>query len=339
MPEPVVNFVIRSMDSVEGAIQSDNLDDFIQDHASFRDSISSWGDLCWCALTYFRLRDRGFENARLSDRIEPGCINIVHSGQLKTSPVPKDAFIVCIRGDVDPRIWAHYHIVQNQDQLGPGSSCIYLWPQPGLILRKSIPESVDLVGYLGQPYNGNLALHPAELAKLLQPHGFEFTAPATDWHDLSGFDAIIGIRSFDGKRHSAKPPSKLINAWLAGVPFIGGSDSAYAQCGQDGVDYLVARTRDELVGQLLRLKADPEFVQSLVRNGRKKVTGFDNDALAAQWRAALEGPISDRYRKWQANRTRERLRFAFLYGLDKALLPVRYHLSWVRNTIRNASYR
>lgn len=338
MLRPEVNFVVRSLAGCEAALAGQSIDAAIAADHKLRTAISSQGDMCWCALTYFRLREAGVQGIRLSDRIDPACINVVHTLQLKPMPVPRHAFVVCVRADMDRRIWAHYHLVQNRDQAAEQTSCIYLWHQPALIGRTAPPSGVRKVAFLGQPFNGNLVLHPRELTALLEENGFEFVAPSADWNDFSEVDTSIAIRSFDDQRHSSKPPSKLINAWIAGVPFIGGSDSAYAQIGRDGEDYLVATNQDQLLAQLMRLRDDPVLRQTLIENGKAKAALYSNAALARQWQEVLDGPIADRFARWRANPGSERRRLELLVLLDRVIATVRWAGSKLRNALLNARY-
>ena len=338
MSRPEVNFVVRSLAGCEAALAASSIDAALAADPALRTAISSQGDMCWCALTYFRLREAGVQGIRLSERIDPACINVVHTLQLKPMPVPRDAFVVCVRADMDRRIWAHYHLVQNRDHEADDTTCIYLWPQPALVGRADPPEAVRKVAFLGQPYNGNLVMHPRELAALLEEHGFEFAAPSADWNDFSEVDASIGIRSFDSQRHSSKPPSKLINAWLAGVPFIGGSDSAYAQVGTDGEDYLVATSREQLVAQLVRLRDDPALRLAMIDRGKAKAQLYSNAALARQWQDVLDGPVAARFARWRANPGAERRRLELLVLLDRVVAAVRSGGSRLRNALLNARY-
>jgi hypothetical protein len=337
--KPVVNFVIRSKYLANEANRCRNFDEYVVLNRSFLDSITAQADMHWCALSYIRLRDHGMPGLKLSDTIDPTCINVVHSAQARSIQLQDQAFVVCIKADMDRRSWAHYHIVQNLDQLATQTSCIYLWSQPGLIGRIAPPDSIRVVGYVGQPYNGNLAQHPDELGRFLQTNGFEFQVPYPDWYDLSHLDVIVGIRSFDQRRHSAKPPSKLLNAWKAGIPFIGGADSAYSQCGTNGVDYLVATSRHELIAQLCRLRDDPDLRASLIRNGRAAAARYDDAALAEQWRAVLEGPVAERYRSWHANPAFEGRRHRWLALQDNVVSSVRTVGAKMRNTIFNAKFK
>lgn len=49
---------------------------------------------------------------------------------------------------------------------------------------------------------------------------------AQDWRDYREADVVVAVRPFDSSLHAAKPPSKLINAWLAGVPALLGAEAA-----------------------------------------------------------------------------------------------------------------
>lgn len=338
MQRPVVNFVVRSLAGTEAALAGTDIDRALAQSPGLRTAISSQGDMCWCALSFFRLREAGVDRIKLTDRIDPDCINVVHTIQLKAMKVPRDAFVVCVRADMDRRLWAHYHLIQNRDQAAGETSCIYLWPQPALVGRAAPPDHVRRVAFLGQPYNGNLVLHPRELAALLEEHGFEFTAPSADWSDFSDVDVSIGIRSFDAQRHSSKPPSKLINAWIAGVPFIGGADSAYAQVGSPGEDYLVATSRDELIAQLERLRSDPALRLAMIQRGLAKAAHCDNAALARQWQEVLDGPVTARFARWHANPGAERRRLALLMLADQIVGMVRWAGSKLRNALLNARY-
>ena len=150
--------------------------------------------------------------------------------------------------------------------------------------------------------------------------GLEFVAREPDrWNDFSDIDIAIGLRSFGNSRHSRKPANKLINAWLAGVPFIGGSDSAFAQTGTAGIDHLLANSAEEAVSQVDRLRSNPQLYRDLVEAGRRKAESFSNERIAASWVGLLEGPVSARYRQWEAHLPRERRRTRLL-GLAQGMV-------------------
>lgn len=47
------------------------------------------------------------------------------------------------------------------------------------------------------------------------------------WSDCSDVDVVLGLRSFGRVKFDTKPPTKLINTWLAVALFIRGRDPAY----------------------------------------------------------------------------------------------------------------
>ena len=318
LPVPV-NFVFESAFDDAAARASTDIDELIRRDPSIALSMNgSKADLNMIALTYFYLREAGFTNIKLSKQPVPGCINIVHSDHLIRMTEIDGCFIACVEGDFPRRLSAHFRILQNQSGLSRYSACIWIWPQPGNIQGPSENDRFTCrAGYFGQTYNGNLAWNENAWRELLKPIGFEFSAlPPERWNDFANVDVAIAIRSFDTRPYRKKPPSKLVNAWIAGVPFIGGADSAFAQVGTPGSDYLLATTPDELCEQLLRLRDEPDLRQSLVRNGLNRSRAFTRNAIMQMWINVLEGPVEMRYRKWARRPAIERVRWRFLRWLD-----------------------
>jgi hypothetical protein len=171
-----------------------------------------------------------------------------------------------------------------------------LWTQPGLIERSKDRVAVfRRVAFFGD--KSNVA---AELAgekwqrQLTRETGCVFEIRgAQRWHDYSDVDAVVAVRDFRGGRQLHKPATKLYNAWLAGVPFIGGSDSAYAAEGSPGRDYLVARSPEAVLSHLRELKGHPSLRASLVAQGMKKGTNYTVEAVTARWRKLVEETIPE----------------------------------------------
>jgi hypothetical protein len=289
----------------------------------------------WLLQAYLVLKQRNNLSVICSNGFVPGCINIIHSLDLINLKGSSKDFIVCIKGDFPWRRWAHYHIVQNQNELAQNCSYLPLWLQPGLVKRNSERKGVLRVAYAGQTWNGNLAGTAQTWATLFQPHGIEFvTLPTGACHDLSDIDILIGIRSFDTNPYNSKPPSKLINAWHAHIPFIGGHDSAFKQVGTPGKDYLLAKTPNEVLQAVLTLRDNPHLYQSLVNNGIKKSRKFTTESIGADWEKVLQATIATRYEIWKKSKGFEKQRFKVLSSvgtaehISKSL--VKKVLSWSR---------
>lgn len=267
-------------------------------------------DLCWCLQSYLILRKKTDLQLLCSNKLRPDCINIVHSAQLLKLKGTSSHFITCVKADFPRREWAHYHLVQNKNQILSNTSYIPFWITPGLIKRDITRKGVRRIAYAGQTFNGNLAGTANSWEKLFEKEGLEFVAmEKNSWHDLSSIDVLIGIRSFDSNLHDSKPPSKLINAWHANIPFIGGYDSAYVQVGSPGVDYLRVKTPQETLQAVLRLKNDPKFYTDIVQKGSVKAIDYTTEKIAKIWEQVLLGPVFYRFEEWKMRPKYEWVKF------------------------------
>ena len=296
------NFIIDCTDAALAAYKIQN--SFIEYASENR------GDLNWCLQTYMLLAKRGNIQVTLNNHPTLNGINIIHSDTLLNIHYDADYFIVCVQADYPRRKWAHYHLVQNKSQVFTNTAFIPHWVQPGLIGRNADRTGIKRVAYSGQTWNSNLAGSIDDWHKLLDPYAIEFAAvPHSSWHDLSTIDILIALRSFDTNAHNKKPPSKLFNAWHAKIPFIGGYDSAYSQVGTPGEDYLLAKSPEEVIENILKLKENPALYSHLVENGTKKAVQYTEQTIAETWENILAGPILERYSAWQKHRLYEKLRF------------------------------
>jgi hypothetical protein len=306
------NFVINCSDS--------ELESYIDLNAEQVPSIpiSTFGDLAWCLQAYSILKKRENIPVICTNQILDHTINIVHSNRLPRLQLGQAGFIVCVQGDFPRRRLAHYHLVQNQRQVFTDTSYIPHWIQPGLLGREPGRTGVKNVAYTGQTFNGNFAAPAEQFEAFFSPHGINFSAvPPELWYDLRAVDVLVAIRSFDTHPHNNKPPSKLFNAWHAGIPFVGGYDSAYMQVGTPGEDYLLAKTPGEVTEAVLQLVKNDHLYSKLVENGRKKAALYSNEKIAGTWEAVLSGPVLQRYHSWKVHPNFEQLRFSTLLQLGR----------------------
>jgi hypothetical protein len=310
-PTPPINFVISCTDSeLDRYLNISNLDDYVRTGPAAAANMFR-ADLCWCLQTFVILSNRRRLQVVCCNRLLDNTINVVHSAQLLELQGSRSTFVVCVQGDFPRRPWAHYHIVQNKRQHGPNASFVPLWIQPGLIKRDPGRQRVQTIAYAGQTYNGNLVGGSEFWRRQFTPHGLEFvTLPRSSWHDLSSVDVLIGVRSFDSRPHNSKPPSKLLNAWHAHIPFIGGRDSAFAQVGGvPGENYLLVGTAQDAVNAVLRLRQDADLYPRLVQNGIQRATKYTKETIGEIWEEALLGPIIRRYERWKSSPTYEGVLF------------------------------
>jgi hypothetical protein len=208
-------------------------------------------------------------------------------------PLPPDVFLVDVVADSSPHPAAHFYIVQNRAQEKRLHNAFFIphWPQPGLIPRN--PERGTCfknIVFFGKKENlANELTSTAWLHRLEQELGLTFTiAPPSEWNDYSHVDCAIGIRDFSKSSHIHKPATKLYNAWLAGVPFIGGSDVAYASDGHPGKDYLVATSLEKFFVQLRRLKESETLRSRLINRGFISVKNFTKEATQERWKKLIQ---------------------------------------------------
>lgn len=244
------------------------------------------GPECWGLLTYLLLRQAGMQvTAGTEARDE--VVNVVFATLTRAFQVPSHAWMVVVRADYRA-IWsADEHLVQNQMQQGPLSTWIPLWPQTGLIPRRPDRTVCERVGFFGLSYYlaGQLSEWNRQLADLQMT--MEIRDPSR-WNDYSDVDVVMAIRTFDDYPYPRKPASKLINAWLAGVPAIVGMDSAYRQIAQPEADFLVANSMETAIAQIRRLRTEPGLYEQLVKHGRDRSTEFTRNRVIDRWRQVLE---------------------------------------------------
>jgi hypothetical protein len=256
------------------------------------------GMYCWSLLTYLILKQHGLP-VTCSRHCRPDHINLGHAVYLSTMNPQSASFLVSLQADYPRHGWAQAHIVQNKLQRRKDSYWIPMWPQPGMIERNPSRREVQCVAFAGRHYylSGGENAWQVDIAKL----GLSFhMLDPQNWNDYSGVDVLVAIRSFDGRTYPAKPPSKLVNAWLAGIPLVAGNDSAYAQIGRPGIDYIRVGTKQEALDAIRRLQTDQAFYQRIVEAGRERAAEFTRGQCSEKWKELLSGPLTDRYDAWRS---------------------------------------
>lgn len=253
------------------------------------------GELIWGLQTYRMLKEAGME-VTLSSEPDPAAINLAHVNVLRKLKYRADCFCISIQADCPHYSLADYHVVQNMEQSSKNAVFIPHWPQPEQVARAP-GRDVQRIAY-----QGNQAFTELDEQRInddLRSHGLRFDMLGeSDWAELETVDVLLGIRSFSRKQYRRKPATKLTNAWHAGIPFIGGWDSAYAQLGCPGVDYLRVDSYPALIDAVLRLKHEPELYRNLVDTGYKNVGVYRAPALVNRWISFLEHEAADAFNRW-----------------------------------------
>jgi hypothetical protein len=280
--------------------------------------------------TYIELRRDGFP-CELTDELRPDAIVVTHTdflphtGSDADSPwkrrgrlddAMRSAFVLCYQADRPRHPYAHVHLVQNgADATHNGHSVLGrlagldlrylpLWTQPGLLPRRQTrgDEFTEVV-FFGIPGELDPGLADPVWHERLRRRGFNFRiADVADWHDYRDVDVVVAVRSFDYPGQLwRKPPSKLFNAWIAGVPAVLGRESAYRAERRSDLDFIEVLSRQGVEDALERLRADPELRARMIANGRERALEIDDVALTRRWRRMLEDDAIPGYEAWKAS--------------------------------------
>lgn len=272
------------------------------------------GAINWPTQTYLHLREHR-EGVSIGTAPESGAVNIAHVDGWRKWGRSGDEFRVSIRADHYSLAGCDFEIHQNRAMLsGNADGYVTYWPVPRMIPRDPNRYEVRSVAYAGRVGPRNIS------SELLQSSGGDLVEgrlklcriESQKWHDMREVDILVAIRSFSRRTYDDKPPSKLLNAWNAGIPLIAGWDSAYSAIGTPGVDYLRVESGGEFTDALRRLADDPEYYKSVVDAGRKAVLKFTTKDIVKEWFDLLDGPVSETFRACPAGIIRSMRRRASL---------------------------
>jgi hypothetical protein len=276
------------------------------------------GKYNWTVKTYGYLSKMGFP-CRLTHELPDEGVIVTHREFFKNTMIPnRRQLFVCAVADFWRHPFAQLHIVQNpSDPLllhaKPAwpATRIPLWPESGLIPRD--PARGDLlvnVGYFGLPPRLAPQLRSEKFATRLREHGFNFRiVPRDRWNDFSDTDAVLAVRSFAPVSWHKFPPSKLYNSWLAGVPALLGSETAYQAERRSEYDYFEVHSADEVLETLLRLRGDARLRAAVARNCAERAVGVSPLRVAETWIAFLTNVAAPALQDWQRRSTASRVAF------------------------------
>jgi hypothetical protein len=281
------------------------------------------GSWVWTLQTYLWLRDSGCPVHLVKEMPDAGIV-VACSGLVAVDfmPGPRQ-FLVSINGDESPDRYAQMRVSQNRTQtrLILDSHYVSHWPQPGIIGRDPARgDTFNSIAYFGDDKNIASELRSADWSAFLARRGI-------DWHvrnahssrntDFSDIDAVIGIRSFRHAGYIRKPASKLVNAWIAGVPAILGREIAFREQRRSAVDYLEVASVAEAGDAIDRLAASPALRRSMVENGLARAKEFTVQHITARWRHVLFDLAQKAAVRWSARSPASRRMFFLRRQLER----------------------
>ena len=263
----------------------------------------------WLLQTFLQLKRRGL-NVHLVDRLVPNRICVSGIWQIGKHSLLGRSYNVVVQADCCRPPVADHIVVQNPTGvLNDRDHLIYHWPQPGLMARLADRgDRLENVVYRGTMNNLWSPLQAPEFTQRLATLGVNFICDNCDdqknedryrlWQDYSDADLVLAMRDLTIYDERIKPATKLANAWLAEVPAILGPESAYHDLRTDDLDYIEARSCDDVVNAVRRLKENPDLYKAMRARAAQRAPGFTADAVAKLWRDTLAGSIADGYREW-----------------------------------------
>jgi hypothetical protein len=284
------------------------------DHDAFRP-----GELSWVAQTFLRLRAAGYPVALTSAAPERGLVvfHAKHKHDLaRSAKGRRDLVYVAIRADNSSPLLADFEVLQS-GRFADGRNRFWIpfWPQPGLQPRDPARGTrLERVAYMGRIENLHPAFRGDDWRRALEGLGLEWVlrevrferasksqrrprremAPPIDWEDYRELDAVLAVRPHEPELEFAKPASKLINAWRAGVPALVGPEFACREIRRSVDDFIEVSDANEALDGLRRLRDDPALYSRMVAAGRARVDEFSFAALTERWAELLFETVPER---------------------------------------------
>ncbi len=262
------------------------------------------GDRAWILQTCLRLAREGAAVELVGQVPADGIVlfHAKHERLLRRAPgAAGRALLVGCRADNRQPLAAEVEILQNrQFEDGRGRFFVPHWPQPGLLARDpGRGERIDRVAFKGFAANLHPDLAAASWRAALAERGLTWQADApafagaatptaeAHWPDYREVDVVVALRPPERRTARSKPATKLVNAWLAGVPALLGPEPAFRELRRSELDYLEIDGAAAALAAIDRLRADPALYRAMVEQGRVRAPEVEPAAVAARWRELL----------------------------------------------------
>lgn len=256
----------------------------------------------WIVRTYIELQHRaadfGFRVA-IDTQFPPGQPVITHRDELRLKTRYFLSYLAAARADRPYIHLSPWQIVQNPTQAREHAVFIPHWPQPGLLPRESHRVGIKTLRYFGRASSlPGFFRDPAFIAALAQRE-ISFLYDERDWRDYAGTDVCVALRYEPEIGTATKPFSKLVNAWMAGVPALLGPEPAYRAVRRSELDFIEVNSAREVLAALDTLIAQPRLYDAMVENGRARAADYSREAIAGQWCRFIAEQFLPGWRRWR----------------------------------------
>lgn len=197
----------------------------------------------------------------------------------------KGCLTAALRIDKETCSKATFELVNCKSEQTHRCFWILPWPIKNIKPRK-VSDGPLRIAYVGSPENMDPFFLSPKWTQYVSRNGLSWTCKflPEQWNDYSDVDVAIAVRR---SASSKKPPTKLINAWNAGVIPITTADKSICEIGSDGANCLMCKGEQS-----------PDVIDGLIANKHKldelfsssKATGekYNFEFVRSQWLAAIE---------------------------------------------------
>lgn len=241
---------------------------------------------CWIVQTGLLLRKYSNYNVEFVNKGVPGKICVYHYNNALIKYGVHKSYSVVIRADRPPVNFADITVEQNP-AAKENSYVRYLphWPQPGIIPRDVSRKSrVEKIAYIGSSQYVPKYVKDKKFSEFLLEKGISFSYMVDgDWFDHRDVDVLIAVRDVPESVLLTKPASKLVNAWIAGVPIILGREPAYKAMRKSDYDYLEANNFEELIDCINALISDKVLYNQILKNAEVRKINYSCENVVKIW--------------------------------------------------------
>jgi glycosyltransferase involved in cell wall biosynthesis len=264
--------------------------------------------LNWTWRTWKHLSESGFA-CHLVDQLPAEGIVVCAACNLSLfhRPRPRQVIVCCI-ADSPPPFFTQLNVYQCRTQADqarlsrrlPASSYVPHWPQPGILARdRARGNAFENVDYFGAADQLAPELRHPDFIRDVKALGLTLRFHFEFYHDYTTTDAVLAARSFGGATVRHKPGSKLVNAWLAGVPAVLGVEEGFRELRHAPEDYLEIDSPDACLAALRTLRDDADLRQRMRLAASQRAASYSSDVFIARWRELLEKDALAVQVQWQ----------------------------------------
>jgi hypothetical protein len=299
-----LQFVARDLHSQWPDLAALSERDIEQHAARFRGGVNNW-----IIQTFLRLKEplaaAGIVPT-IGEAFLPGCVNLAHRDSLNRLLLPYHrSYVVGVRADRPPLHSCKWEIVQNDlEPARPRTRYLPFWPQPGLIARDTARDvRIERIAYFGRTGAAPAWFYDPAFHAELRRIGVTFEIREERWFDYSQVDLVLAHRIEAATILRHKPASKLVNAWLAGVPALLADEPAYARLKRSALDYVAIESPRDVIATVRELRASPQVYRDMAANGLRRGGEFAVASTKDRWLRFLQGEVIPDALEWR-NRNR-----------------------------------